>query len=81
MTMGSPPPPPPPPPLFFFFFFFFFFFSRLTSLYTTVWLYRCSSPFDADRIFAALADATRRDIVRRAMTAARASSSWPGTTR
>ena len=37
--------------------------------------------FDADRIFAALADATRRDIVLRALSGRKASPSWPGTTR
>ena len=35
---------------------------------TTVWLYQCRRTFDADHVFAALADATRRDIVLRALS-------------
>ena len=37
------------------------------GLYTTVWLYILQAILDHDRIFAALGDATRRDIVRRAI--------------
>ena len=35
--------------------------------HTTVWLYQCRPHLDFDRVFGALADATRRDIVRRAI--------------
>ena len=35
--------------------------------YTTVWLYQMQTTLDFDRVFRALADATRRDIVRRAI--------------
>ena len=38
------------------------------ELYTTVWLYQMQTTLDFDRVFRALADTTRRDIVRRAIT-------------
>src|SRR5207342_1432933 len=37
------------------------------SHHTTVWLYQMQLAFNADHVFAALADATRRDIVLRAI--------------
>ncbi len=37
-------------------------------LNTTVWLYHMDATFNADHVFAALADATRRDIVLRALS-------------
>jgi DNA-binding transcriptional ArsR family regulator len=35
--------------------------------HTTVWLYQCETTLNFERVFGALADATRRDIVRRAI--------------